>query len=126
MVERAGEPAGGADSDQANPLIQETIARLNHREREVLLLRFLMRGEFSRRGRAGHFGRGTRKRVARAVQSLRERLHRRGLRWRPRRSWDCWWCMARNLLLLHASEVAASAWASAGEYGACRCGHSRR
>jgi RNA polymerase sigma factor (sigma-70 family) len=114
MVERAAETGNDGVSDQPNPLIQEMIARLNLSEREALLLRFYEGKSFPAVGAAlGISEEAARKRVGRAVQSLRERLHRRGMTVAPSAVAGLLAAHATHSAPLQAAQVAASAMSQA-------------
>lgn len=114
MAEQITETTGEAGSLESNPLVEEMIARLNHRDREALLLRFYQGKSFPDVGAAlGISEEAARKRVARAVQSLRERLHRRGMTMAPSAVIGLLVAHGTHSAPLHASQVAASAMSQA-------------
>jgi len=72
-------PGPEASWDEIAPMLDEAIAQLREKERHAILLRFFERREFKEVGRAlGHSEDAAKKRVARALEKLRNFLVRRG------------------------------------------------
>jgi RNA polymerase sigma factor (sigma-70 family) len=118
MADRLTENPTEADSSEAPAMLQESIARLKLRDREALLLRFYEGKSFPAVGAAlGISEEAARKRVTRAVQSLRERLHRRGVTMSPSVLVGLLGGEGAKSGALHASQVATGALSQAPAHG---------